>query len=146
MARLREKPHATTASPPLVPMLFGGSAPPSFLYVHPAFVLLDKSVACNQPVGDLPPVHSDVENDQDGFYQWMYADAPYDKPAAIALALRTPTHQTHYVRVPVEFPPPPSSWPEVLQFNVTQDEIDALATKPTGVLLCERLFETTVRP
>lgn len=137
---------AANPSPPPVPLLIGGSAPQSLLYVHPAFVLLDKSVACDKPVGDLLDSQTVVENDQSAFFEWMYPQPPNDKPATLALQLRTPTHQYHYVHIPIDYPPPVTSWPEVLQFDIAPDEIDQLATKPTGTLICQKMFETKVYP
>ncbi|HTU83461.1 MAG TPA: hypothetical protein VMF61_15135 [Candidatus Acidoferrales bacterium] len=130
--------------PPRVPLLFAGAAPESFLYVHPTFVLLDKSVACNKPVGDTLPSDIQVENDPDAYFAWMYDDPPDNETAQIALQLRTPTHQYHYVRVPVPYPPPPSRWPSEVGFDVTQDEIDSLASQPVDTLLCLHLWETKV--
>ena len=136
---LSDEPQA-----PVVPLLIVGTAPQSFLYIHPTYVLLDKGSVCNKPVGDELPIHVDVENDQDAYYGWLYFDPPYDKPAQLALRLRTSTHQYHYVRIPVPYPPGRSAWPSVMQFDVSQDMVDMLATQPTGVLLCLKLWETMV--
>ena len=138
---------ARTLSPlaeaPSVPLLFAGAAPQSFLYVHPTFVLLSKDVACNKPVGDPQPSHIDVENDQDAYFAWIFGD-PNAMPAQIALQLRTPTHQYHYVRIPIPYPVPLSRWPSIVTFDVTQDEIDSLASQPVDTLLCLHLWETKV--
>ncbi len=128
---------------PAVPLMFAGAAPQSFLYVHPTFVLLAKDTACNKPVGDPLPAHIDVENDGDSYDAWLYAD-PGAAPALIALQLRTPTHQYHYVRVPIPYPPPPAPWPSIVHFDVSQDEIDDLASQPVDTLLCLKLWETKV--
>ena len=132
------------AAAPLIPLLLVGLAPQSFLYVHPTFVLLDKSSVCNKPVGSQLPSHIDLENDQDAYYAWLYSDPPNNQPGQLALQLRTPTHQYHYVRVPIPFPPPPSRWPSIIQFDVSQDMVDELATEPTDTLLCPKLWETKV--
>lgn len=129
-----------------MPVLMEGASPQSFLYVQPTFVLLDKSATgCGKPVGDLIPLRVTVENDQDAYYTWLYQDpAAGDRPVQLALQLRTPTHQYHYVRVPIPFPMPATGWPDNVRFDVTQDEIDSLASQPTGTLLCLKLWETKV--
>lgn len=131
---------------PAMPLLMEGASPQSFLYVQPTFVLLDKTAAgCGKPVGDLVPLRVTVENDQDAYYAWLYPDpAAGDRPVQLALQLRTPTHQYHYVRVPIPFPMPATGWPSNVRFDVTQDEIDDLASQPTGTLLCLKLWETKV--
>jgi len=58
--------------------------------------------------------------------------------------LRTPTHRYHYIRMPIPYPLPPSRWPSNVHFDVTEDMIDSLATQPTGVLLCPKIWETKV--
>jgi hypothetical protein len=129
---------------PSVPILFQGLAPTSFLYAKPTFVLIDKSVACDKPVGDLLPSNVAVENDDDAYYATMQID-PNGAPATLALRLQTPTHQYHYIRIPsITYPPPLTRWPIDIGFDVTQDEIDDLATRTVGTLLCLKLWETKV--
>lgn len=133
--------------PQTQPMLFQGTSPQSFLYVKPTFVLLDKNATgCNKPVGDPIPLGVTVENDQDAYYAWLYPDpaAQGRGPAQLALQLKTATHQYHYVRVPVPFPAPWGGWPTIVTFDVTQDEIDDLASQPVNTLLCLKLWETKV--
>ncbi|MBV8531610.1 MAG: hypothetical protein JO104_09855 [Candidatus Eremiobacteraeota bacterium] len=132
-------------APPPTPVLLSGEAPQSFLYVEPTFVLFDKSqVACNKPLPAPLPTQITVENDQDGYYSWLYAD-----PSAAAgsqqltLRLRTPTHQHHYVRVPIPFPIQWSGWPQSIQFNVTEEMVDSLAGDPVDTLLCPKLWRTS---
>lgn len=128
-----------------MPMLLSGTAPQSFLYVQPTFVLFDKSLAvCNKPVPTQLPAQITVENDQDAYYAWLYHDpsAGY-APQQLALRLRTPTHQYHYVRLPIPFPVPMSEAPGSIQFDVTQDMVDALAGEPTDTLLCPKLWKTS---
>jgi hypothetical protein len=129
---------------PPVPILFQGLAPTSFLYAKPTFVLIDKSVACGKPIGTLVPSNVTVENNDDAYYASMQVDQK-SAPATIALQLQTPTHQHHYVRIPAfTYPPPAYPWPGDIHFDVTQDEIDDLATQPVDTLLCLRLWETKV--
>ena len=55
------------------PMLLQGTAPPSFLYVAPTFVLFPSATQCNKPVEDPLPSNIQVENDQDAFYVWLFS-------------------------------------------------------------------------
>jgi hypothetical protein len=130
---------------PPQPVLLSGTAPQSFLYVQPTFVLFDKrAVACNKPLPDPLVSHIVVENDQDAYYAWFYSEpANAGIPQQLALRLRTPTHQYHYVRIPIPFPMPWSGWPSSIQFNVTQEMVDALAGDPVNTLLCPKLWRTS---
>lgn len=62
----------------------------------------------------------------------------------VTLRLRTPTGLAHYVRVPIAFPVPWTGWPSHVQFNITEEMIDGLATDKTDTLLCPKLWETRV--
>jgi hypothetical protein len=142
---ITEKLNDAPPPPPPKPVLLSGTAPQSFLYVAPTFVLFDKTqVACNKPLPAPLPTQIVVENDQDAYYTWLYAD-----PSAafgslqLALRLRTPTHQYHFVRVPIPFPLPWNGWPQSIQFNVTEDMVDALAGDPVDTLLCPKLWKTS---
>jgi hypothetical protein len=140
-----EKLNDAPAPAPPKPVLLSGTAPQSFLYVAPTFVLFDKSqTACNKPLPQPLPAQIDVENDQDGYYAQLYADASAVAGSQqLALRLRTPTHQYHYVRVPIPFPVPWTGWPTTIQFNVTQDMVDDLATQPVDTLLCPKLWRVS---
>ncbi len=133
------------AREPGKPVLLSGEAPQSFLYVQPTFVLFDKSqTACNKPVPATLPAQITVENDQDGYYTWLYADASATLASQqLALRLRTPTHQYHYVRINIPFPMPWNGWPNSIRFDVTQDMVDSLAGEPTNTLLCPKLWRTS---
>ena len=134
------------APPPPEPVLLSGTAPQSFLYVQPTFVLFNKGdVACDKPVAQPLPAKIVVENDQDGYYASFYSDASLGngEPQLLALRLRTPTHQYHYVRLPIPFPSPWRGWPTSVQFNVTENMVDGIAGDPTGVLLCPKLWQTS---
>jgi len=140
-----EKLDDASAPAPRKPMLLSGTAPQSFLYVQPTFVLFDKNaVACNKPVGQPAPTDAVVENDQDSYYVQLYADksAAYGSQQLV-LRLRTPTHQYHYVRIPVTFPVPWGGWPVSVTLNVTEDMVDGLATEPTDTLLCPKMWRTS---
>ncbi len=130
-------------APPKPVELMEGTAPLSFLYVKPTFVVFPKGLACDQPIPDALPSHFNVEYDQGAYYIQMDLLGLPPEPV-IALRLRTPTGLAHYIHVPVQFPPSWGGWPGDLQFNVTEDEIDGLATEKTGVLLCPKLWETSV--
>ena len=134
-----------SSAQPRKPMLLSGTAPQSFLYVQPTFVLFDKNqVACNKPVGQPLPTDAVVENDQDSYYVELYADpsAAYGSQQ-LALRLRTPTHQYHYVRIPLNFPAPWAGWPNSVTLNVTEDMVDGVATEPTDTLLCPKMWRTS---
>lgn len=136
---------ADGASPVQVPLLLQGTAPPSFLYTKPAFVIFDKSVACNKPVNDPLPSRISVENDPDAYYTWVYADpATQAKTGALALSLETPSGDHHYIRVPLPNGFTASRWPFSIDFNVTEDVIDEMATQPVETLLCPKLQRTSV--
>lgn len=131
--------------PPVVtqPMLIDGTAPPSFLYLSPTYVLFDKSTQCDKPVPDPIPARMTIENDQDSFYVWLYSDPSLVArgPEIVALQLQTATGEDHYIKLKIPFPP--SDGPGQVQFNVTDDEIAWLSGQPTGVLLCPKLFRTS---
>jgi hypothetical protein len=137
---------ARTPPPAQMPLLLSGTAPQSFLYVAPTFVLFDKSaVSCGKPIVPPLPSHVVVENDQDAYYVWLYNDTP-SRPLGseqLALRLQTPTHQYHYVRIPLPFPQPTGPWPSSVTLNVTDNMIDSLAVEPVGTLLCPKLWETS---
>ncbi len=142
---INEKLADAPAPPPGKPVLLSGTAPQSFLYVAPTYLLFQKSQAvCNKPIPPQLPEQIVVENDQDAYYAWFYPDssaAPGSQQ--LALRLRTPTHQYHYVRIPIPFPVPWSGWPASIQFNVTEDMVDSLAGNPVDTLLCPKLWETS---
>lgn len=130
---------------PTMPVLLSGTAAQSFLYLQPTFVLFDKSRAiCKQPVPDALQMDLVVENDQDSYYAWLYANPQTSTGSLqLALRLRTPTHQYHYVRIPMEFPIPLGGWPESITLDVTEDMADGLATEPVNTLLCPKMWKTS---
>lgn len=137
--------NSATAAP-RQPVILSGTAPQSFLYVQPTFVLFDKAAAgCKKPIPQPLAEDIKVENDQDGYYVWLYpgAGGVATAPQTLAMRLQTPTHQYHYVRLPVPFPIPWTGWPQSIQFNVTEDMVDGLAGEPTDTLLCPKLWETS---
>lgn len=133
-------------APQTQPVLLSGDAPASFLYLSPTYVLFDKSTQCDKPVGDPIPAHIVLENDQDSFYVWLYSDPSLIArgPEILAMQLQTPTGDDHYIRLKIPFPVPWRGWPMDITFSVRENDADYLATQPTGVLLCPKLFETTV--
>ena len=136
-----------TPMQPPEPMLLAGTAPQAFLYVKPTFALFDKAAtACNKPVSDPLPSNINVENDQTGFYVWLYSDAQQQAhgPVIVALKLGTATGEFHYVRLPVTFPVPWRGWPFTYQFDVSEDVIDGLAGQPVNTLLCPKIYTTSV--
>jgi hypothetical protein len=127
------------------PMLMTGTAPQSFLYLNPTYVLFPKGTPCDKPVPDPLPAKITIENDQDSFYVKMYADPTLvaEGPVVVALQLETATGENHYIRLKIPFPQAWDGGPNEVQFNVTDNEIDWLSGQPTGVLLCPRLFRTS---
>ncbi|HZV77241.1 MAG TPA: hypothetical protein VFF63_05770 [Candidatus Babeliales bacterium] len=140
-----EKLNDAPAPSPPRPVLLSGTAPQSFLYVQPTFVLFDKSaVACKKPLPQPLATNIVVENDQDAYYAWLYLDPSLGtSPQQLALRLRTATHQYHYVRIPIAFPVPWLGWPTSIQFNVTEEMVDSLAEEPVDTLLCPKLWQTS---
>lgn len=126
-------------------LLMDGTAPLSFLYVKPTFVLLDKSVTCDKPVGTPVASRVNVEYDQGSYHVWLYDTPPLVDPGpyTVALRLRTPASTAHYVRIPTDFPEPWSGFPGHIQMNVSEDMIDGLATEKVDTLLCPKLWQTT---
>jgi hypothetical protein len=133
------------AAPQPHPMLLEGTAPQSFLYVHPTFVLFNKSTQCNTPVGDQLNARTVIENDEDAYYVWLYSNPQIDALGSVTLALRlaTSTGEYHYVRVKLPFPRPWLGWPQDVRLDVPEGWLDVLAGQPVDTLLCPRLFETS---
>ena len=141
---ISEKLSDAPAPAPPTPLLLSGTAPQSFLYVQPTFVIFDKSaVACGKPLPQPLPTHVVVENDQDSYYAWLYSDASGDTPQQLTLRLRTPTHQYHYVRIPMQVPVPWAGWPQTIILNVTEDMVDGLAGDQVNTLLCPKFWKTS---
>ena len=136
------------AGPPERPrpqLVMDGTAPMSFLYTKPTYVLIDKAVARNAPVVTPAVAQIDYEYDQGAYYLWMYGDpaAASDAPT-IALRLKTPTGLAHYIRVNIPYSEIHPGWPDNLRFDVSEDMIDEMATEKTDILLCPKLWETKV--
>jgi hypothetical protein len=142
---ITERLNDAPSRPAPKPVILAGSAPQSFLYVQPTFVLFDKNqVACNKPLPAPLPTNITVENDDDGFYASLYGDpSAASGSQQLALRLRTPTHQYHYVRVPIPFPIPWVGWPQTIRFDVTQEMLDDLAGDAVDTLLCPKLWRTS---
>jgi hypothetical protein len=86
-----------------------------------------------------------LESERDAFYEQIHIDpALAARQPGLALRRRTPTGLEHFVRV--RFPTLLSwgGWPTNIQFNITDEELDTLATEKPGVLLCQRLWESSV--
>jgi hypothetical protein len=133
--------------PPIRPqIMISGTAPISFLYTKPTYVLIDKSVTCDQPV--LTPALAPVDYvyDQGAYYLHMYGDPALAATApVIALRLRTPTGLKHYVRVPEKYAElVRGGWPGGFRLDLPEEFIDEIATDKTDTLLCKKFWETTV--
>jgi len=134
-----------TLQPVPTPLLLQGTAPASFLYVKPTFVIFDKSVACDKPVNDPLPSRIVVENDPDAYYTWLYTDpATQARTGTLALSVQTPSGDHHYIRVPMPNGFTATKWPFSVDLNVTEDILDDLAGKPVETLLCPKLRRTSV--
>ncbi|MDQ2866070.1 MAG: hypothetical protein M3R51_07560 [Candidatus Eremiobacteraeota bacterium] len=133
------------APPQTEPLLLSGTAPPSFLYAAPTFVMLDKNLPCKGPIDDTIPAHITVENDQDSYYEWMYSDPSIAARGSVQVALRlsTVTGEYHYIRIKVPFPQPWDGFPSSIGFNIEEQDLDAMAGEQTDVLLCPKLFRTS---
>jgi hypothetical protein len=59
------------------------------------------------------------------------------------MRLKTPTHQYHYVRLPVPVQLVWGGWPASIQFPVTEDMVDEIASQPVDTLLCPKLWKTS---
>ena len=128
-----------------VPLLLQGTAPTSFLYTKPTFVIFDKSVACGKPVNDPLPSRISVENDADAYYTWVYTDpATQARMGTLALSLQTPSGDHHYIRVPLPAAFTATRWPSSIDFDVTEDMLDGMASDPVETLLCPKLRRTSV--
>ncbi len=156
----------TLASGPLAApaptTLLDGTAPVSFLYVKPTFAFFSGALACGASVSAPLGIGSRVEYDQGNYHVWLAEDgraselpaapatiapsaAPAVPPVTLALKLRTATGLAHYVHVPIAYPLPWHGWPTHIQFNVSEEMLSSLATEKTDVLLCPKLWQTTVR-
>jgi hypothetical protein len=128
--------------------IMDGTAPMSFVYTKPTFVVFDSSVTCDKPIGPLVPTQIDVQYGQGAYYASFYNSIeplPRGRGLTVALRLRTTTGLAHYVHLPIPFPLGWSGWPSSVTFNVTEDMIDGLATEKTDTLLCPKLWETSVQ-
>ena len=127
------------------PFLVGGTAPESFSYANPTFVLLDKSVVCDKPIGDPIPLTIRTEAESDGYYLWLYSTPDLVKRGNVQLALQlgSSTGENHYVRLRFPFPQPWDGWPISLQFDLPDNIFDVLAPKPADTLICLPLRRTS---
>ena len=132
--------------PPQPTLLMEGSAPTSFLYLKPTYVLFDKSAVCDKPIPAPLPSHIDVDYDQGAYYLAMYGDPSLvGANPLFALRLRTPTGLAHYVRIklPFDIVGVWNGWPSNVHFNIDEDMIDEFATQKPDTLLCPKLWSTS---
>lgn len=144
---IRENLLPVGSVPLPTPLLLGGTAPPSFLYAQPTFVVLNKSEAiCKKPIGAQIPTQIRYENDQTGFYVWLPTTPLVSAIGSqqLAVRLRTATGEYHYIKLPFTYPTPWTGWPGSITFNVTSDDIDTIATDPADTLLCPKLYITSI--
>ena len=140
----------TLADPPPPPQanvsLFDGAAPASFSYLKPTFVFFESGLTCNQPITSPVAVRSNVEYDPGSYHLWLYSDPALLAKGPLVAALRIPTTTgtAHYLRVKLPFPTPWYGWPGSYQLDIKEDIIDIYATAKVDVLLCPKIFETSV--
>ncbi len=145
-------PHSRNIKETLVPgpprwreqTILLGTAPQSFLYSEPTFVLLDAKTKCGQEIDSTQQSDIDVEYDPDSFYVKVYP-MPGQQPnsSLVALQIASSTGDYQYVSLRTTYPEPWAGWPYEYQFNLPQGVFDSLATMHKGVLLCPKLFKTS---
>lgn len=127
-----------------VPILLDGAAPPSFFYAKPTFVVFNAATTtCNKPIGAPLPLDLAVQEESDAYYASLFPQPPTPPNVTplLALRLQTPTHQYHYIHLPITLAW--SRWPSSVELDVTQAMIEGIAEMPTGTLLCPHLWETS---
>ena len=133
-------------APPTMPMLLDGTAPQSFLYVKPTFVLFDKNaVACDKPVPDpLPSTHRRRERFRRVLRMALQrrAAAPGHRSDAGA-STEDADASVPLRRLPVPVQLQWGGWPRSVEFTVTEDMVDELASDPVDTLLCPKLWSTS---
>jgi hypothetical protein len=127
------------------PTLLAGTAPTSFLYEQPTFVLLDKSIDCGKPVDSTLDADIETEYDSGSFHLWLYPTPDIIKRSSVTLAFKvtSSTGDDQYVRLKFPYPRPWGGWPYTLQFNLPEGVFDELATEAKGVLLCPKIYMTS---
>ncbi|HET9029281.1 MAG TPA: hypothetical protein VFN49_03820 [Candidatus Aquilonibacter sp.] len=125
--------------------LLVGTAPTAFLYEEPTFVLLDKSIACNQQVDGTLDADLRTEYDPGSYHLWLYPAPQILARGAVTVAfkLTSTTGEDQFVRLKFPYPAPWHGWPYTLQFNLPENMLDSLATEPKNVLLCPKIYETS---
>lgn len=134
---------------PTQPLLILGTLPQSFQTSEPTYLLFDKNaVACNKPIAQPLPADIVSEQDQDAYYAWISPTASIAAKgmdsATIALRLKTPQGDYHYIRIPYKFPQPWEGWPQTIQFNIKEEELLFIQGEPVDTLLCPHFFRTSV--
>jgi hypothetical protein len=119
-----------------------GSLPFSFSYVQPTVVALDKTAACNGPVGNSLDAGIATIDDSDGYYASIpNAALAHNAPPVIAIRMTDSHGDYHYIRVPPKYT---QSGPWTVKMDVSEDVIDYVADKPEDTLLCPRFYVTSV--
>jgi len=137
---------ADAATPPVLPiLLMQGTAPTSFLYLKPTYVLFDSSATCDHPIPPPLPAHIDIAYEPGAYYASLYGDPSLATSAPVfAMRLRTVTGLAHYVRIRIPYPPViGGGWPGALRLDVTDDMATDFATDKTDTLLCPKFWMTS---
>jgi|SRR5579862_1041999 len=125
--------------------LVSGTAPQSMFYANPTFVVFDKAAAtCGKPIPTAIPTELDVDNERDSYYASIYDDGSHPPGSEqLVLRLQTPTHQHHYVRIPIAYPFPQANWPPGIQLDIPDELMADIATQPIDTLLCPKFLHTS---
>lgn len=134
---------------PTQPILLVGTLPQSFQTAEPTYLMFDKNaVACNKPIVDPLPSNIVAERDEDAYYAWIHATPSIQAKGldsvTLALRLKTPQGDYHYIRIPMKYPEPWYGWPETIEFNIKEEELLYLPGEPIDTLLCPHFFKTSV--
>lgn len=134
-------------APDLHPMLLSGSIPQSFVGEEPQFVFFDKATTgCNKPVGDVLPGNVKIDYDQEAYYASIFPDPAIEAKDSVymALRLRTPQKEYHYIRIPMPYPVPWYGWPSIIRMNLAEEELTQLSHDPIDTLLCPKFLKTSI--
>jgi hypothetical protein len=127
-----------------VPALVMGTSPFAFSYVQPTVELFDKTTKCNGPIGT--PLDADVvmENDEDGYYGYVYPTRTLlaHAPVVVAVRLTDSSGGYKYIHIPTDFLGYSTAWPSSGELDINDGLIDSIAAKPEDTLICPHFYET----
>jgi len=144
--RIEETLTAGNDAKPLPAFEMSGTASLSFLATtKPTLVAFPTGLACDAAAPPVLPIDVNVTYDGGAYYLSMLDDRALttDQPV-LALSLHTPSGRPHYVRLPATLATRGHGIVSITM-NVTDDMVDGMATEPQNVLLCPKIWETSVR-